>query len=186
MNMAALWKLPIIYICENNHYGMGTSKKRASHNDKFHTRGDLIPGICIDAQHVLMIKETMKWAGAYVKKNGPLFLEFDTYRYHGHSMSDPGITYRTKEEVQCVRDTRDPIEIVRGMILSQKWATEDELKEIEKNIRKRIDQEVEQIRNDPFPDPKELYTEIGTTPGHYIRGVTIESSILNPEQWYSI
>lgn len=72
-----------------------------------------------------MVREIMKWAGSYVKKNGPLFLEFDTYRYHGHSMSDPGITYRTKEEVQQVRDTRDPVEIVRNLILQQKWASED-------------------------------------------------------------
>ena len=68
------------------------------------------------------------------------------------------------------------------MILGQKWSTEEALKEIEKNIRKRLDEEVEQIRNDPFPAPKELYTEIGTTPGHYIRGVNIETSIPNPEQ----
>lgn len=127
-NMAGLWKLPMIYICENNHYGMGTSQKRASHNDQFHQRGDLIPGISIDAQNVLMVRETMKWAGAYVKQNGPLFLEFDTYRYHGHSMSDPGITYRSKDEVQKVRETRDPVEIARNMILSQSWATEEELK----------------------------------------------------------
>ena len=98
-NMAALHKLPMIYICENNHYGMGTSQDRGSHNTKFYTRGDLIPGINVEAQNVLMVRETMKWAGAFVKKNGPLFIEFNTYRYHGHSMSDPGITYRTKEEV---------------------------------------------------------------------------------------
>lgn len=118
----------------------------------------------------------MKWAGSYVKKNGPLFLEFDTYRYHGHSMSDPGITYRTKEEVQLVRDTRDPVEIVRNLILQQKWASEDQLKDIEKDIRKRIDDEVEQIRKDPFPPVEELYTDIGTTKEHYVRGVTIELS----------
>jgi len=161
--MAGLWKLPMIYICENNHYGMGTSQKRASHNDKFHQRGDLIPGIHIDAQNVLMVKETMKWAGAYVKKNGPLFLEFDTYRYHGHSMSDPGITYRTKDEVMNMRQTRDPVEQARNMILGQKWSTDKELKQIEKDIRARLDAEVEQIRKDPFPEPKELYTEIGAT-----------------------
>ena len=175
-NIAGLMKLPMIYICENNHYGMGTSQKRASLNDKFHTRGDLIPGVHIDAQNVLMVREIMKWAGSYVKKNGPLFLEFDTYRYHGHSMSDPGITYRTKEEVQLVRDTRDPVEIVRNLILQQKWASEDQLKDIEKDIRKRIDDEVEQIRKDPFPPVEELYTDIGTTKEHYVRGVTIELS----------
>ena len=175
-NMAGLWKLPIIYICENNHYCMGTSQKRASNNDKFHERGDLIPGLHIDAQNVLMVKETMKWAGDYAKANGPLFLEFDTYRYHGHSMSDPGITYRTKDEVMNVRQTRDPIEICRQMILEKSWATEKELKAVEKEIRSRIDKEVEQIRNDPFPEPKELYTEIGVeTPP--TRAVRIEDSL---------
>jgi pyruvate dehydrogenase E1 component alpha subunit len=136
----------------------------------------LIPGVHIDAQNVLMVREIMKWAGSYVKKNGPLFLEFDTYRYHGHSMSDPGVTYRTKDEVQQVRDTRDPVEIVRNLILQQKWASEDQLKDIEKDIRRRIDDEVEQIRKDPFPPVEELYTDIGTTKEHYIRGVTIELS----------
>ena len=155
---------------------MGTSQQRASYNDKFYTRGDLIPGIHIDAQNVLMVRETMKWAGAYVKKNGPLFLEFNTYRYHGHSMSDPGITYRTKEEVQKVRDTRDPVEIARALILERKWASDDELKAIEKTIRNRLDEEVEQARKDPFPDKEELYTHVGATKDHYIRGVTIELS----------
>ena len=155
---------------------MGTSQERASYNDKFYTRGDLIPGILVDAQNVLMVRETMKWAGAFVKKNGPLFIEFNTYRYHGHSMSDPGVTYRTKEEVQNVRDTRDPVEIARGMILERKWASEDELKSIEKSIRNRLDEEVEQARKDPFPNKEELYTDIGVTKEHYIRGVTIELS----------
>jgi pyruvate dehydrogenase E1 component alpha subunit len=141
--MAALHKLPMIYICENNHYGMGTSESRGSYNHKFYTRGDLIPGVNVEAQNILMVREIMKWAGAYVKKNGPLFLEFNTYRYHGHSMSDPGITYRTKEEVQNVRETRDPVEICRNYILDRKWASEEQLKDIEKDIRKRIDEEVE-------------------------------------------
>lgn len=97
--MAGVWKLPMIYFCENNKYGMGTSQARASHNIKFHTRGDKIPGFEFDGQNVLMVREAVKWAGEYVKEHGPLFLEADTYRYHGHSMSDPGITYRTKEEI---------------------------------------------------------------------------------------
>ena len=98
-NMAGLWKLPIIYFCENNRYGMGTSQHRSSHNNKYYTRGGNIPGFAFDAQNVLMVREAIKWAGAYVKEHGPLFLEADTYRYHGHSMSDPGVTYRTKEEI---------------------------------------------------------------------------------------
>lgn len=103
-NMAKLWSLPMIYICENNLYGMGTSNERASHNTKFYARGDLIPGLKVDAQNVLVVKETMKWAKKWaVDGNGPLFIEFLTYRYHGHSMSDPGVTYRTREEIQDVR-----------------------------------------------------------------------------------
>lgn len=121
-NMAGLWKLPMIYICENNLYGMGTSIDRASHNTKFYTRGDQIPGFKIDAQNVLVVKEAMKWAKDYSIKNGPLFIEFLTYRYHGHSMSDPGITYRQREEINEVRKNRDPIEIVRKMLLENKWA----------------------------------------------------------------
>ena len=115
--MAGLWKLPIIYVCENNNYGMGTSAERSSHNTEYHQRGDKIPGFKIEAQNVLMVKEAVKWAGAYVIENGPLFLEMSTYRYHGHSMSDPGITYRSKEEIANIRKTRDPIEIARNMLL---------------------------------------------------------------------
>ncbi len=123
----------------------------------------------------------MKWAGAYVLKNGPLFIEFNTYRYHGHSMSDPGITYRTKEEINNVRETRDPIEICRNMLLERKWATDEELKTIEKTIRTRIEQEVEQIRGDPFPPVSELYTDIGVTKEHYVRGVEFGLSRAIPE-----
>lgn len=90
----------MIYLCENNLYGMGTSNERASHNTKFYARGDLIPGLKCDAQNLLVVKETIKWAKKWaVEGNGPLFIEFLTYRYHGHSMSDPGVTYRTREEI---------------------------------------------------------------------------------------
>lgn len=127
-----------------------------------------------------MVREIIRWAGAYAKKNGPLFLEFDTYRYHGHSMSDPGITYRTKDEVAEMRQTRDPIEICRNMLLERGWATDTELKDYEKQVRRNLDEEVEKIRNDPFPPKEELYTHVGSTKGHYIRGVNIETSI-NPK-----
>lgn len=95
-NMAALWKLPCVFMCENNLYGMGTSNERAAHNTKYYTRGDLIPGFKCDAQNVLMVRETMKWTKEFCIENGPLFIEYMTYRYHGHSMSDPGVTYRTR------------------------------------------------------------------------------------------
>ena len=116
--MAALWKLPMIFLCENNLYGMGTSVERASNNTKFYTRGELIPGFKIDAQNVLVVREAMKFAKDWcVKGNGPLFVELLTYRYHGHSMSDPGVTYRAREEINEVRTNRDPIEITRRMLL---------------------------------------------------------------------
>jgi pyruvate dehydrogenase E1 component alpha subunit len=120
---------------------------------------------------VLMVRETLKWAGKWVQENGPLFLELNTYRYHGHSMSDPGVTYRTKEEIMEVRQNRDPLEIARQYLIDNKFATLEETKAIEKTIRKRIDEEVEQIRKDPFPPVSELYTDIGVTKEHYVRGV---------------
>lgn len=177
-NMAALWKLPMIYVCENNLYGMGTSNARAAHNTKYFTRGDLIPGFKAEGQNVLVVREAMKFAKEWcVKGNGPLFIEFSTYRYHGHSMSDPGITYRTREEINEVRAKRDPIEIVRKMILENSFATEAELKEIEKKIRADIEADVEKMKNDPMPGPEDLYTHIGQGK-HYIRGVEYKLSQL--------
>jgi len=150
---------------------MGTSVERAAHNTKFYTRGDLIPGIKADGQNILSVRETMKFAKDWcVKGNGPLFIEFLTYRYHGHSMSDPGITYRHRDEINEVRTNRDPIEIVRKILLDNKWAEEGELKAIEKDIRSKIEADVEKIKNDPEPTPEDLYTHVGTT-FHPIRGV---------------
>lgn len=175
-NMAGLWKLPMVYFIENNRYGMGTSQNRSSHNNKYYTKGANIPGFAFDAQNVLMVREAIKWAGAYVKEHGPLFLEADTYRYHGHSMSDPGITYRTKEEIMMIREGRDPVEKAKQMLLEFGWATEEELKEKEKAIRKQLDDEYEQIKNDPFPEEADLYTHVGVTPQHFIRHVHYNDS----------
>lgn len=170
-NMAGLWKLPILYVCENNLYGMGTSNERASHNTKFYTRGDGIPGFKIDGQNVLVVREAFRFAKAWaVAGKGPLFIELSTYRYHGHSMSDPGVTYRTREEINDVRAHRDPIEIVRKLLLENSWATEVELKDIEKKIRADIDADVEKIKQDPEPTPEDLYANVGYGK-HYIRGI---------------
>ena len=161
----------MIYVCENNLYGMGTSNERAAANTKYYTRGDTIPGFKIDGQNVLVVREAMKFAKQWcVSGNGPLFIEFITYRYHGHSMSDPGVTYRTREEIAEVRANRDPIEIVRRLLLENSWAAEAELKDIERKVRADIDADIEKIKNDPEPAPEELYTDVGYGK-HYIRGV---------------
>jgi len=141
-NMAKLYNLPQIFLCENNQYGMGTSTSRASSNTEFYTRGSScnIPGIWIDGMDVLAVKKGFEFAYAYCRAgNGPLVVEAQTYRYHGHSMSDPGVAYRTRDEVDAVRSSRDPIEQVRKKILDQGWATEQELKAIEKDLRKVVD-----------------------------------------------
>jgi len=98
-NMAKIWNLPIIYVVENNGYGMGTSVKRASATESFYTRGDYVPGIQVDGMNILSVREATKFSVNYVNKNGPILLEILTYRYKGHSMSDPGVSYRTKEEI---------------------------------------------------------------------------------------
>jgi pyruvate dehydrogenase E1 component alpha subunit len=171
-NMAALWKLPCVFLCENNLYGMGTSNARAAANTEYFKRGDKIPGFKCDAQNVLMVRETMKWTKQFCIKNGPLFIEYMTYRYHGHSMSDPGVTYRTREEIKHVRDYRDPIMLVKHMLLENNWSTEQELKDIEKDIRVSIEADVEKLLLDPEPSPADLYTHVAVSGPQYIRGVT--------------
>ena len=169
--MAKLWKLPCAFICENNLYGMGTSNERASANTNYYSKGDTIPGFRCDAQNVLMVRETMKWSKEWMLENGPLFIEYRTYRYHGHSMSDPGVTYRTRDEIKHVRDYRDPINLVKNMLVENSWATEKELKDIEKGIRASIEKDVEKLLKDPEPVWEDLYRNVAVTK-HYIRGVT--------------
>jgi pyruvate dehydrogenase E1 component alpha subunit len=113
----------------------------------------------------------MKWTKQFCIDNGPIFIEYLTYRYHGHSMSDPGVTYRTREEIKHVRDYRDPIMLVKHMLVENSWATEKELKDIEKEIRASIEADVEKLLTDPEPLPEDLYSHVATSK-HYIRGVT--------------
>lgn len=127
-NMAALWKLPVIYVCENNEYAMGTSKHRGSAYPIFHKRVPYIPGILLDGHNFFHMKAGTAFAKQYAIEHGPIFIEAKTYRYHGHSMSDPGISYRSREEVQEVRKTRDPISFLKTIILEHKAATEEDLK----------------------------------------------------------
>jgi len=161
-NMAALWKLPVVYIIENNRYAMGTSVQRSSAETDFSHRGASfkIPGIQIDGMDVRAVKAAGDLAVEWCRSGkGPIILEMQTYRYRGHSMSDPA-KYRTKEEVQKMRSEQDPIEQVKARLLEAKWASEDELKAIDKEVREIVADSADFAQADPEPDPSELYTDI--------------------------
>jgi pyruvate dehydrogenase E1 component alpha subunit len=161
-NMAELWKLPIVYVIENNQYAMGTSVERSSAETHFFKRGasfnipgEQVDGMDVEAVHAAALK-AIDWCRG---GNGPTILEMKTYRYRGHSMSDPA-KYRTREEVTAVREKRDPIEHLGQRLIAQKLATEDDLKAIDKEIRSVINASAEFATESPEPDPAELYTDI--------------------------
>jgi pyruvate dehydrogenase E1 component alpha subunit len=161
-NMAALWKLPVVYIVEDNGYAMGTSVARGSSSGEFHKRGEPygIPGRVLDGMDLFAVQEAGAWALEHARSgNGPALLHIKTYRYRGHSMSDPA-NYRTKEEVEKVRQEQDPIETFRQYILSQKVATEETLKGIEKQVRDTVAEAATFAQESPEPDAAELYTDI--------------------------
>jgi pyruvate dehydrogenase E1 component alpha subunit len=161
-NMAALWKLPVVYIVEDNGYAMGTSVARGSANGDFYKRGEAysIPGRVVDGMDLFAVQEAGAWALDHARKgNGPALLHIKTYRYRGHSMSDPA-NYRTKEEVEKVRKEQDPIETFRQHILSKKAATEDDLKVIEKQVKDIVAEAAVFAQESPEPDAAELYTDI--------------------------
>jgi pyruvate dehydrogenase E1 component alpha subunit len=160
-NMAALWKLPIIFVIENNGYAMGTKVDRSSAETDFHLRGASfrIPGMQVNGMDVLEVRGAVETALDYVRSgNGPLLMELKTYRYRGHSMSDPA-KYRSREEVQDVREKSDPIEALKRDLLAA-GVTEDQLKDIDKDIRKIISEAVDFAESSPEPDPSELYTDV--------------------------
>ncbi|MPZ58670.1 MAG: pyruvate dehydrogenase (acetyl-transferring) E1 component subunit alpha [Rhizobiales bacterium] len=161
-NMAELWKLPVVYIIENNRYAMGTSIDRASATTDLSKRGLSfnIPGEQVDGMDVRAVKAAGAKAVQWCREgNGPYILEMLTYRYRGHSMSDP-VKYRTREEVDKVRSEQDPIEQVRLRLIETKRATEDELKKIDASVRAVVNEASEFAIQDPEPDPSELYTDV--------------------------
>lgn len=175
-NMAGLWKLPIIYIVENNKYGMGTSQERHSNHLPLYSKFRNLPGLRADGMNIFVVREILKYAKNYAIKNGPLFIELDTYRYQGHSMSDPGISYRSRDEIYNIRAQRDCINSVKKLILNSKFSTETELRKIEKDIKADFEVQVAKIKEDPFPDPKELLTDVFYKEDVFIRGVEYNSS----------
>jgi len=160
-NMAKLWNLPAIYVIENNGYAMGTSVKRSASTPELYKRGESfgIPGKQVDGMDVVKVYEAAQEAANYVRSGkGPIILEMKTYRYRGHSMSDPA-KYRSKDEVEEYKG-HDPIEQLKRMLIEKKFATEERLKDIDKKIREDI-KEVEQFAKDsPLPDESELWTDI--------------------------
>ncbi|RZC93184.1 hypothetical protein C5167_029161 [Papaver somniferum] len=169
LNIAALWDLPAILVCENNHYGMGTAEWRAAKSPAYYKRGDYVPGLKVDGMDAFAVKQACKFAKEHVLLKGPIILEMDTYRYHGHSMSDPGSTYRTRDEISGVRQERDPVERIRKLVLAHDLATEKELKDMEKEIRKEVDDAIAQAKESPMPEPSELFTNV------YVKGFGVES-----------
>ncbi len=160
-NMASLWQLPIVFAVENNQYAMGTAVRRSSAETEFYRRGTAfrIPGMEVNGMDVLEVRQAAELAFKHVREGGgPVLLELNTYRYRGHSMSDPA-KYRTREEVQDQREHNDPIERAKADLLELK-VTEDALKDLEKGIRARVNEAADFAEKSPEPEPAELYTDV--------------------------
>jgi len=173
-NIAQLWKLPCIFICENNGYGMGTSVERASASTAYYTRGDFVPGIWVDGMDILAVREATRFAIDHCASGkGPMVMEVATYRYSGHSMSDPGTSYRSRDEIQEVRQTRDPITSFRERMISNGLCSADELKDIDLEVRQVIDEAVKRAKSDKEIGLDELAADIYSVPiESKVRGVT--------------
>ncbi|CAO1403370.1 unnamed protein product [Diamesa tonsa] len=172
-NIAYLMKLPCIFVCENNGYGMGTSSERSSSNTDYYTRGDVLPGLWIDGMDVLAVREGTRFAIDYALKHGPIVLETATYRYSGHSMSDPGTSYRTRDEIQEVRAKRDPITSFRDRMIESGLATAEEIKKIDVEMKKEVDAATVKAKADTEIAVHELTTDVyAMNQAGDIRGVT--------------
>lgn len=161
-NMAQLWKLPVLFVIENNQYAMGTSVVRASSETHLYKRGAGfgIPGVEVDGMDVVAVYEAAKKAADHARNGeGPFILEMKTYRYRGHSMSDPA-KYRTRDEVNTYRDTKDPIDLAAKMLIDAGWSDEEALKAIDKEIKAVVNASAEFAKESPEPDPSELWTDV--------------------------
>lgn len=164
-NMSKLWDLPVIFVCENNKYGMGTSAERASANTSYYTRGDYIPGIHVDGMDLLSVREATRFATEYCRAGkGPLMIEVETYRYYGHSMSDPGTSYRTRREIEAIRSSRDCLNNFKKKIIEAGLLSEEELAKVEETAQAEVDAATEASKTDPEPPEDELVTHIYKNP----------------------
>ncbi len=161
-NMAELWKLPVVYVIENNQYAMGTSIERSSSEVRLFKRGVSfnIPGFEVDGMDVLAVRDAAEKAADHARSGkGPIILEMKTYRYRGHSMSDP-MKYRTREEMEEVRKRSDPIDHVAHLLETHGWADEASLKAIDAEVKRIVVEAAEYARSSPEPDPSELFTDV--------------------------
>lgn len=161
-NMAALWKLPVLFIIENNQYAMGTSVSRSSSVPDLHMRGTGfgIPNKQVDGMDILKVREAAAEAVAYIRSGkGPYLLEVKTYRYRGHSMSDPG-NYRTKDEVESVKTNRDPIQNFLEVMKKEYKVTDSAIEVVDNRVKDAMKEVVEFAKSSPEPDISELYTDI--------------------------
>eukprot|EP00123_Amoebidium_parasiticum_P001461 comp12559_c0_seq1/m.7560 comp12559_c0_seq1/g.7560 ORF comp12559_c0_seq1/g.7560 comp12559_c0_seq1/m.7560 type:complete len:396 (-) comp12559_c0_seq1:122-1309(-) len=170
-NMSKLWDLPVIYLVENNRYGMGTSQERSSASFQYYTRGDYVPGIQVNGMDILAVREATKFAADYCRSGkGPIIVEAVTYRYGGHSMSDPGTSYRTREEIKLMRAKSDPIQGLKLRLLESGLATEDKIKEVDASVKKEVEDAVEKAKASPEIGLEELYNDVTVIPPPKIRG----------------
>lgn len=161
MNMASLWGLPVLYVVENNVYGMGTAAKRVCAGELY-KRGEAfgIKGEKVDGQDFFAVAEAVARARKYIlEEKAPYIIEMDTYRYRGHSMSDPA-KYRSKEEVQAVKENRDPLINMFNVLVDERGISEDQLKDMDKTVKANLQEAVDFATNSPLPDPAELMTDI--------------------------
>ena len=161
-NMAKLWHLPQIFVIENNQYGMGTSTERSSSSTQYYMMGKHhIPGIQADGNNVFAVREAVRRCRELCATGkGPIFLELKTYRYHGHSMSDPGITYRTRDEIQNVRQTRDSVNYIGHILVNNGIMDEKGWKDFQTEIKKEVKGWVNDCLKEPFPDDSALMTDV--------------------------
>ena len=178
-NIASLWKLPVVYICENNNFAMGTSVARHSAGGgDFHKKIYNVPGLKVDGHSLVEVREATKFAKKFALEHGPIVLNMITYRYHGHSMSDPGSTYRNREEVTEKRRTVDCIKLAEDLILANKVMTEQELEDFKNKITAEVDADRDRALASENISPQELLTDVYSPDfKHFLRGKNYEDSI---------
>jgi len=177
-NMAALWKLPALFVCENNRYGMGTSAGRAAKDTRYYAKGHYIPGLKVDGMNVLAVKKAFEFAADHARTGkGPMVLEMETYRYMGHSMSDPGLTYRSRDEVNAVKAERDPIDRIKLYLVENQLASETELKEIDQQVRKEVEEAMKKAQDAEVPPYEDLYEDVYVDKPYWVRAVELKDSV---------